>query len=54
MRIFSHNHPSGELQTLVVDIAITKRLKEALVLIDVQVLDHINVAHGTHHLLSVD
>jgi DNA repair protein RadC len=45
--IFSHNHPSGELKPSQADIAITKRLKEALALIDVQVLDHIIVGDGT-------
>jgi DNA repair protein RadC len=39
--IFAHNHPSGEAEPSQADIAITKRLKEALALIDVQVLDHI-------------
>lgn len=39
--IFAHNHPSGETEPSQADIAITKRLKEALALIDVQVLDHI-------------
>jgi DNA repair protein RadC len=48
--IFAHNHPSGETEPSVADIAITKRLKEALSLIDVQVLDHIIVANGTTSL----
>lgn len=48
--IFAHNHPSGELESSVADIAITKRLKGALALIDVQVLDHIIVANGTTSL----
>tara|TARA_R110001583_G_scaffold194969_1_gene368017 strand:+ start:12959 stop:13438 length:480 start_codon:yes stop_codon:yes gene_type:complete len=39
--IFAHNHPSGEVEPSQADIAITKRLKEALALIDVHVLDHI-------------
>jgi DNA repair protein RadC len=39
--IFAHNHPSGEAEPSQADISITKRLKEALALIDVQVLDHI-------------
>jgi DNA repair protein RadC len=44
--IFAHNHPSGELEPSQADIAITKRLKDALALIDVQVLDHIVVGNG--------
>lgn len=39
--IFAHNHPSGEIEPSQADIAITSRLKEALALIDVSVLDHI-------------
>ncbi|GAA6205387.1 DNA repair protein RadC [Thalassotalea sp. SU-HH00458] len=39
--ILAHNHPSGEVEPSQADIAITKRLKEALALIDVPVLDHV-------------
>jgi DNA repair protein RadC len=39
--IFAHNHPSGEIEPSQADIAITNRLREALALIDVSVLDHI-------------
>lgn len=39
--IFAHNHPSGEIEPSQADITITKRLKEAMTLIDVPVLDHI-------------
>ncbi|MGF1804059.1 DNA repair protein RadC [Aliivibrio sifiae] len=41
--IFAHNHPSGEPTPSQADKRITTRLKEALALIDVQVLDHIVV-----------
>ena len=41
--IFSHNHPSGVAEPSQADIAITGRLKSALALIDVRVLDHIVV-----------
>jgi DNA repair protein RadC len=41
--IFSHNHPSGVAEPSQADIAITTRLKSALALIDVRVLDHIIV-----------
>ena len=44
--IFAHNHPSGETEPSQADVAITKRLKEALALIDVQVLDHIVIGDG--------
>lgn len=38
--ILVHNHPSGEAEPSHQDIKITKRLKDALALIDVRVLDH--------------
>ncbi|WP_457977723.1 DNA repair protein RadC [Ectopseudomonas composti] len=42
--IFSHNHPSGNPEPSRADELLTKRLKEALALVDVRVLDHIIVA----------
>ena len=41
--ILSHNHPSGEPEPSRADRSITDRLKEALTLIDVRILDHIIV-----------
>ena len=41
--IFAHNHPSGVAEPSHADEQITKRLKDALALIDVRVLDHIVV-----------
>lgn len=41
--IFSHNHPSGVAEPSMADQHITKRLVNALELIDVKVLDHIVV-----------
>jgi DNA repair protein RadC len=38
--VFFHNHPSGVAEPSQADEAITRRLKEALALIDVRVLDH--------------
>lgn len=42
--IFSHNHPSGVAQPSRADEQLTRRLKEALALIDIRVLDHIVVS----------
>jgi DNA repair protein RadC len=42
--IFAHNHPSGVAQPSVADEFLTKSLKQALALVDVQVLDHFVVA----------
>ena len=41
--IFAHNHPSGVAEPSRSDRLITQRLKDALALIDVRVLDHIVV-----------
>ena len=41
--IFAHNHPSGVAEPSHADEQITKRLKDALALIDVRVLDHLVV-----------
>ena len=38
--IFAHNHPSGNAEPSQADKTITKRLKQALALIDVRTLDH--------------
>jgi DNA repair protein RadC len=41
--ILSHNHPSGQIQPSMEDKNITKRLKEALRLFDINLFDHIIV-----------
>ncbi len=38
--IFSHNHPSGVAEPSESDQRITRRLKDALALVDIRVLDH--------------
>ena len=45
--IFSHQHPSGCTEPSSADRVLTDRLKAALSLIDVRVLDHIIVGQGT-------
>jgi len=44
--VFFHNHPSGVAEPSHADEAITRRLKDALALIDVRVLDHFVVSAG--------
>lgn len=44
--ILGHNHPSGIAEASAADIAITRRLRDALQLIDVRVLDHFIVGEG--------
>ena len=38
--IFAHNHPSGIAEPSNADKHITQKLKDALALIDIRVLDH--------------
>lgn len=45
--IFAHNHPSGVAEPSQADRAITSELKRALELIQVRVVDHFIVGHGT-------
>jgi DNA repair protein RadC len=42
--ILFHNHPSGVAQPSNADEIITRRIKDALALIDVRVLDHVIIA----------
>ncbi len=44
--IFAHNHPSGVAEPSQSDLRITQRLKDALALIDVRVLDHLIIGEG--------
>lgn len=44
--ILAHNHPSGVSEPSRADRAITRRLRDALALVDVRVLDHFVVGDG--------
>ncbi len=44
--VILHNHPSGVAEPSQADRQLTLRLKEALALIDVRVLDHFIVGDG--------
>jgi DNA repair protein RadC len=44
--ILAHNHPSGVAEPSQADEQITRRLREALALVDIRVLDHVVVAGG--------
>lgn len=44
--IFTHNHPSGVAEPSQADTSLTRRLRDALALVDVRVLDHIVVGDG--------
>ena len=41
--IVAHNHPSGEVEPSAADRAVTARLKQALALVDLRLLDHVIV-----------
>ena len=45
--ILAHNHPSGIAEPSQADMAITKRLKDALSLMDIRVLDHFIIGSDT-------
>jgi DNA repair protein RadC len=45
--VLSHNHPSGSLQPSRADELLTQTLKTTLAFVDVRVLDHIIVSHGS-------
>jgi DNA repair protein RadC len=44
--ILCHNHPSGVSEPSQADIELTRRLKDALWLVDVKVLDHLIIGDG--------
>lgn len=44
--ILAHNHPSGVAEPSRADESITRRLKEALALVDMRVLDHFIIGDG--------
>jgi DNA repair protein RadC len=50
--LFAHNHPSGDTTPSRADEWITTRLKEALGLVDVRVLDHFIVGEGYTSLVE--
>ena len=51
--VMCHNHPSGNLRPSEEDIKITKRMKEAGILMDIKVLDHLIIA-GREYLSFID
>jgi DNA repair protein RadC len=44
--IFAHNHPSGVAEPSDTDVRLTRKLTDALALIDVRVLDHLVIGQG--------
>ena len=46
--ILAHNHPSGQSEPSTADKRITERIKSALALLDIRVLDHIIVGENCY------
>ena len=44
--IFAHNHPSGVAEPSLADIAITQKIKAALELMEIRLLDHFIIGRG--------
>jgi DNA repair protein RadC len=44
--IFAHNHPSGVAEPSQADLHITRRLKDALALVEIRVVDHVIIGEG--------
>ena len=50
--IFAHNHPSGVAEPSDTDVRLTRKLIDALALIDVRVLDHLVIGQGVQTSLA--
>jgi DNA repair protein RadC len=50
--ILSHNHPSGNLTPSDADIKLTKKIREAALLIDVTLLDHLIISGNRFYSLA--
>lgn len=46
--IVVHNHPSGDPEPSADDLALTRRLVQAGILVGIEVLDHLVIGHGTY------
>ena len=47
--IICHNHPSGNIKPSEVDINITKKIKDALLLLDIRLTDHIILSENNYY-----
>lgn len=50
--ILCHNHPSGALKPSGADIKITKKLREALSLVDSELLDHLILTEDSYYSMA--
>jgi len=52
--VLAHNHPSGNTQPSAEDKQLTRKVKEAASLFDIQLLDHIIVGEGAYYSFADD
>jgi DNA repair protein RadC len=52
--ILAHNHPSGEVQPSQSDISLTAKMKAALSLLDIMVMDHVIVSSDKSFSMSAE
>ena len=50
--IFAHNHPSGVAEPSDTDVRLTRKLSDALALVDMRVLDHLVIGQGVQTSLA--
>ncbi len=50
--VLSHNHPSGNLNPSDADVKVTKIIKEALRLFEIQTLDHVIISNEGYYSFS--
>jgi DNA repair protein RadC len=50
--ILAHNHPSGLAQPSMADKQLTQRIREALALLDIQLLDHLIIAGASSYSMA--
>ena len=50
--ILAHNHPSGDPKPSLVDVRVTKRIKEAGDILGINVLDHVIIGDGCYESLK--
>ena len=50
--IICHNHPSGNKQPSDADLNITRKIKDALLLLDIQLIDHIIITENDFYSFS--
>lgn len=52
--ILAHNHPSGNLQASAADKVVTRKMKEAAKLLDIEILDHIILTKESFYSFADD